>query len=194
MASAEARHVDAERTEGEQAGWHWYLLAISGVISGVVGVLVIAYPSPSLKLLGVFLGIELLLGGVLAMVRGFGGDADRGMSAAYLILGVLAIGGGLVVIRNPAQSLVLLVLTFAIYMVIAGAMALARAIGAEDRRGIAIVRGVVLVTVGTVIVAWPDISLKTLAILAGVGLVLQGVVEIAEALVLRSLDREAARA
>jgi uncharacterized membrane protein HdeD (DUF308 family) len=170
----------------------WYLLAISGAIAGVVGVLVIAYPSPSLKLLGVFLGIDLVLGGILALFRGFGGDGDRGTSAAFLILGVLALGAGVVVIRNPGQSLVLLVLTFAIYMVIAGALGLVRAIiGSEEGRALAVVRGIVLVTVGTVIVVWPHISLKTMAIVAGIGLVLQGMVEIAEALALRRVSRSA---
>jgi uncharacterized membrane protein HdeD (DUF308 family) len=159
----------------------WYLLAISGAIAAIVGVLVIAYPSPSLKLLGVFLGIDLVLGGILALFRG--------PSAGYLILGVLAIGGGLLVIRNPGKSLVLLVLTFAIYMVIAGALALVRGIDGEGPRAVTIVRGIVLVAVGTVIVAWPDISLKTMAVLAGIGLVLQGLVEIAEALALRRVSR-----
>jgi hypothetical protein len=187
MALAEVRRID-----GTEAAGYWYLLAISGGISAVIGVLVIAYPSPSLKLLGVFLGIELVLGGILAMVRGVtGGGTERGSSAAYLILGVLALGAGVVVIRNPGESLVLLVLTIAVYMVIAGALALARAIAEPEGRGITALRGVVLVAVGTVIVAWPDISLKTLAVLAGIGLVLQGVIEIAEAFAVRSAGRAA---
>jgi uncharacterized membrane protein HdeD (DUF308 family) len=184
MASAEAGHIEFRPAHTEPAAKYWYLLAISGAISCVVGLLVIAYPSPSLKLLGVILGIELLLAGILAMVRGFTGNA----AAAYLVLGVLAIGGGVVVIRNPGESLVLLVLVFAIYMIIAGALALVRALAEPEGRAITAVRGVVLVTVGTVIVAWPDIGLKTLAVFAGIGLVLQGVVEIAEALAVRSLD------
>jgi uncharacterized membrane protein HdeD (DUF308 family) len=188
MATAEVRQVKAA-----DAAQYWYLLAISGAISAVVGLLVIAYPSPSLKLLGVFLGIELLLGGILALVRGAGREDERAASAAYLILGVLAIGAGLVVIRNPGESLVLLVLVFAIYMVIAGAMALARAIAGDGRRGVTVVRGLVLVAVGTLIVAWPDITLKTLAVLAGIGLILQGIAELAEAFVIRSLGRETAR-
>ena len=46
----------------------WYLIAISGVVSMVIGILVLAYPDPSIKLLGVFMGIDLLI---------VGGDADR---------------------------------------------------------------------------------------------------------------------
>src|SRR4051794_8431186 len=64
MTIAEVRPV-----QGADAAKYWYLLAISGAISAVVGVLVIAYPSPSVKLLGVFLGIELLLGGILPLAR-----------------------------------------------------------------------------------------------------------------------------
>ena len=82
-------------------------------------------------------------------------------------------------------------LTFAIYLIIACAMSLVRAIGDDERRAIAFVRGVILVAVGTVIVVWPDISLKTMAVVAGIGLVLQGVVEITEALALRSLRQSA---
>ena len=167
---------------------YWYLLAISGLVSLVIGVLVLAYPDPSLKLLGVFLGIDLLLGGVLLIVRGASSREDPA-GPAGILLGTLALIAGLIVIRNPGESLVLLALAFAIYLIVAGALALAHGLVTREGRGAALGRGVVLIAAGTVIISWPDISLTTLAVLAGIALVLQGAVEVAEAFLARSLRR-----
>jgi uncharacterized membrane protein HdeD (DUF308 family) len=47
----------------------------------------------------------------------------------------------------------------------------------------------VLVAAGTVIISWPELSLTTLTVLIGIALILQGAVEIAEGLALRSIAR-----
>lgn len=169
----------------------WYLFAISGVVSAVVGVFVLAYPDPSLKLLGVFLGIDLLIAGVLVILRGASSRSESSDGAAQILLGTLALIAGLIVIRNPGKSLAVLAIAFAIYLIVAGALAFASGLMHSERRWVRLGRAVVLIAVGTVIIAWPDISLRTLAVLAGIALVLQGAAEIAEAFVLRSLRASA---
>jgi hypothetical protein len=168
---------------------YWYLPLVSGVVSAAIGVLVLAYPDPSLKLLGVFIGIDLLLAGILLIVRGVTEKDDETGTVALILLGTLALIAGLVVVRNPGKSLVLLAMAFAVYCVVAGALSLGRGIARSERRWATIGRGVLLVAIGTVIISWPDISLRTLAVLAGIGLVLQGAIEIGEAFFLRSLHR-----
>jgi hypothetical protein len=179
--------IDVPEIDTDAVGGVWYLFAIAGAISAVIGVLVLAYPSPSVKLLGVFLGIDLLAGGILMIAHGTSGRAgDAG--AAMLLLGTLAGIAGLLVIRNPGKSVVLLALAFAIYLIVAGAVALGRGIVNRTGRAVTLLKGAVLVTAGTVIISWPELSLKTLTLLIGIALILQGVVEIAEALALRSFD------
>jgi uncharacterized membrane protein HdeD (DUF308 family) len=170
----------------EQAGRVWYLFAISGFVSVVIGILVLAYPDPSVKLLGVFLGIDLLVVGGLLIIRGLAKDADADAAPAAVLLGTIALIAGLVVIRNPAESLTLLAVAFGIYLVVAGAVTLGHGIVNRAHRGATLCRGAVLVAAGTVILSWPDISLRTLAVLAGIALVLQGAIEIGEAFLLRS--------
>ena len=183
-----AAPVEVPEVDTDAAGGVWYLFAISGAISAVIGVLVLAYPSPSVKLLGVFLGVDLIAAGVLMIVHGASGRAgDAG--AAILLLGTLAVIAGLLVIRNPARSVVLLALAFAIYLIVAGAVALGRGIVHRNGRAVTLVKGGVLVAAGTVIISWPELSLKTLTVLIGIALILQGVVEIAESLALRSVAR-----
>src|SRR3954447_24693723 len=118
----------------------WYLLLAAGVISVGVGVLVLAYPDPSLNVLCVILGIYLLVAGVLSIVVTFS-DEDR--SSAGMLLGILALIAGIVVIRHPSQSLVAVALAIGLYFLVAGALDLARAI-IGPRRLPALVRGVVL--------------------------------------------------
>ena len=179
--------VQVERIEHdeEQVGRAWYLFAVSGVVSAVVGVLVLAYPSPSVKLLGIFLGIDLLVAGVLMIIRSSAGRTDE--TGPLVFLGALALIAGLIVIRNPTDSLVLLTVAFAVYLVVAGAVALGRGIAIRKGRGTRLIRGAVMVAAGTVIISWPDLSVKTFTVLTGIALVLQGVVEIAEAFALRAM-------
>src|SRR5919204_5353136 len=84
--------------EPEEAERYWYLLAVTGLISIAVGVLVLAHPSRSLKTLAVILGIYLLALGVLVMVRTVSNE-ERG--AGGLLLGILMLIAGVVVIRHP---------------------------------------------------------------------------------------------
>jgi uncharacterized membrane protein HdeD (DUF308 family) len=173
----------------EKAGGLWYLFLISGVISAVIGLLVLAYPDPSLKLLGVFLGIDLLIVGGLMIVRGAVKGDGTGSEPALLLLGTVALIAGVIAVRNPGETIALLTLAFAIYMIVAGALALGHGLVERQHRGVRLARGVVLVAAGSVIIAWPDLSLTTLAVLAGIALILQGALEIGEAFLVRSVAR-----
>jgi hypothetical protein len=178
------RDGDVGALEVEEAVRSWYLFAISGVVSFVVGVLVLAYPDPSVKVLGIFLGIDLLIAGGLMIIRGAANESES--AAAAIMLGMLALIGGLVVMRNPERSLELLAVAFAIYLVVAGAVTLGHGLVRSERRWATLGRGLVLVAVGTVILSSPDISVRGLAVLAGIALVLQGAIEVGEAFFLRS--------
>jgi uncharacterized membrane protein HdeD (DUF308 family) len=182
---------DGAGQRADPVGPLWHLFVVSGVISAAIGILVLAYPSPSLKLLGVFLGIDLLASGVLLIVRAVstrGGDAA---GAGGMLAGTVALIAGLLVIRNPGRTVVLLAIALAIFLIVIGAIELGNGLAASSGRWGKLAKGAVLVAAGTVIIAWPDISLTTLAVLAGISLILQGVGEVMEGLVVRSLSRAA---
>jgi uncharacterized membrane protein HdeD (DUF308 family) len=170
-----------------QEARYWYVLALAGLIAIGVGVLVLADPARSLKTLAVILGVYFLIAGTLLIVR-TASDQDRGVGGMFL--GMVALIAGLIVIRHPGQSIVAVALTIGIYFVVAGALDLARAI-TGPRRLLSLVRGVVLVAAGCVITASPEISVKTLALVTGIAICMQGAVQIWESLVLRSLSRGA---
>ena len=164
---------------------YWYLVTISGAIGLIVGIIVLADPSRSLKALAVIVGIYLLLLGVLLFARTFTDD-DRGPSG--MLLGILSLIAGLVVIRHPSQSVVVVSMALGIYFIAAGALNLARAIIGPHRLG-PLIAGIVLIAAGVVITSSPDISVKTLALFTGIALCLHGAVQIVESLVLRAAWR-----
>jgi uncharacterized membrane protein HdeD (DUF308 family) len=177
--------LDSERGEYSPLRY-WYLLAATGAFGLAVGVLVLSNPSRSLKTLAVILGIYLLLIGVLVIVR-TASDEDRG--AGGIVLGVVTLIAGVILVRHPAQSIVLISMSLGIYFLVAGALALARVI-IGPRRLAALIRGVVLVAAGVLITSSPEISVKTLALFTGIALCAEGVLQVVEALMLRSAYRE----
>jgi drug/metabolite transporter (DMT)-like permease len=175
--------VDAH--DDNAAGTGWQLLAVSASVSLVMGVLVLTHPHPSIKFLGVLLGIDLLIAGVLFIIRGASSESDAEAGPYAILLGILALIAGLVVIRNPAKSLSLLVMAFAVYLIVVGAVVLGRGLAVRVNRSTRVVSGLLMVTAGTLIVAWHDPDLHTLAVLAGLTLVLQGLIGFAQAYVIR---------
>jgi uncharacterized membrane protein HdeD (DUF308 family) len=166
----------------------WWLMAATGAFGLAIGVFVLSDPSRSLKTLAVILGIYLLLIGTLVIVR-TATDDDRG--AGGFVLGAVTLIAGVILVRHPGQSIVLISMALGVYFLIAGALALARAIVGPGRIW-SLIRGVVLVAAGVVITSSPEISVKTLALFTGIALCLEGTIQIVEALMLRSLYQKGA--
>ena len=167
----------------------WWQFGLTGVVSVAVGVVVLAYPDPSLKLLGVFLGIDLLILACAMIVRGASGLAPDGSGQTELLLGILALIAGALIIRNPGETVVLMAVALAIYMIVAGSLALGRGIVFPQGRSAALAKGVLLIAGGTLIIAWPDLSRETFVWLSGLALCLIGAADVGEAFILRSRDR-----
>src|SRR5204863_618968 len=112
--------------------------------------------------------------GVIVIARTVS-DQERG--AGGMLLGILALIAGVVVMRHPSQSLVAVSLAIGLFFLADGALDLARAV-IGPRRLLHLLRGIVLLAAGVVIVSSPHITVKTLAILTGIALCLNGVIPI----------------
>lgn len=170
---------------------HWYLVALTGVANFVIGILVLVYPDPSIKLLGIFLGVDLLIAAVALIVRGVSQLSSGDSGQGTLLLGMLALIAGVLVIKNPGGTVTLLAVSFALFLIVVGAVDLGHGLVRREGRAGNLAKGALLVAAGTVIVSVPDISLKTLAVIAGISLCLYGAAQIMEGLVLGWLHRGA---
>jgi uncharacterized membrane protein HdeD (DUF308 family) len=133
------------------------------------------------------LGVYLLVAGALAMVDALVVDADTVVRALQAAIGLIAVIAGLVVLRQPGNSLLAIVIVAGIFFVVQGVVALVRAYSNVEARGFSLLLGVVNAVVGVVILSWPELGLVTFAILIGINLILQGLGALALGLVVRRM-------
>ena len=101
----------------QASGW---LLIVVGVISIIAGILALVYPDITLLALGLIVGIEVLLLGVLALVDAVAGERGTGPRILIAVLGVLGVLGGIVMIRRPGETILVIVLVLGLWLVLSG--------------------------------------------------------------------------
>ncbi|MFK0211755.1 HdeD family acid-resistance protein [Streptomyces sp. NPDC090298] len=177
---------------GMLAGFAWQALVVAGLVSLVLGVLVLAWPEATLKVVGVLFGVYLLLSGVVQLVAAFGTHATTALRVMAFISGALSILLGLFCFRGAAQSILLLALWIGIGWLFRGIMQTVAA--ASDptmpARGWQVFLGVVSALAGVVLIVSPLTSAAVLTVLGGIWLLVVGVSEIVTAFMVRSRAKD----
>ena len=173
---------------GESWGW---VLAFS-VLTLILGVMVMAWPSATVKLVALLFGLQLFVGGLFSLVRAFtrGGEGSRVLLA---VLGVLGILVGIFVLRHLFQTVVILVVLLGVYWVLHGIIEFFVAIDQRGApaRGLNATMGILSFIAGVIVLSWPSPTLLVLVWVLGVWLVVYGLVGIAGAFMVRRAVRSA---
>lgn len=154
----------------------WPLLPVVGVAAIVLGVLVLVWPGPSLLVVGILFGIYLLVTGIMEIVEAFAPHIPGSMRALNLIAGALSVVLGLICFRGAAESLLLLAFWIGFGWLLRG-MSLISA-GITARRGWLVFVGAITIIAGIVLVVSPATSILTLTLLAGIWLIVIGLMEV----------------
>jgi uncharacterized membrane protein HdeD (DUF308 family) len=162
----------------------WWLLLLGGAASVLVGILLLVWPSRTLEVIAILVGIDLLIVGAVQI--GLAVGEPSGSRTGALLRGAFAGIAGLIVIRHPGGSLLVVALAVGIYLVLAGVMKLVSAFEATVGRGWLLLGAALDLAIGVLIVAWPKFGVTSLAVLLGIALVLRGTIECASAFALRS--------
>jgi uncharacterized membrane protein HdeD (DUF308 family) len=178
--------------------WHaWWAPVLTGAVSIVAGILAIAWPHITLLALALITGINLMVLGGLAIGEAFAGDEDEGEgtnATLAVIVGVLGVLAGVVVIRRPGETLLVLIVIVGLWLALSGVVQLVRAIFvAGDQRLLRALGGLVDVGVGVCILALPKLTLGTLAVLAGCAFVVHGAVLVVRGFRMRGMVAAAPR-
>ena len=166
----------------------WWLVVMFGVAVGVLGIFFVASPHETLSTFTVIAGIFLLVDGVLAIIASiFGRGEGRGLLA---MIGVLSAIAGLVLIKKPFGTLVVFILIFGVWFIVAGVVRFVAAFGEPEGRAGNIAIAILDFIAGIVILSWPGPSLATLAVIIGIVLIFRGVLWIVAGWELHGLGRE----
>jgi uncharacterized membrane protein HdeD (DUF308 family) len=171
-----------------RVGRAWWWPAFFGVVSIIAGVLVLAWPGPTLVVLAVLFGVELIVWGIYRLVGAITfGDAGGGARTLWAILGVLSLLLGFYALRHIVITLLSLGLLLGIFWLVDGIGLIVSAV--EHRgmpgRGLSLLSGVLGAIAGLVLLVWPAISILTLAWLAGLWLLVVGIMQVSVAIQLR---------
>jgi len=178
------------RAELREVTWGWWLLVLVGVLGVVAGVIILAKPGSSLPTLAVIAGIFLLVDGIFELAAAFmRSTRNRGLVA---LMGVLTAVIGVLLIRHPISGVAAIALLIGIWLIAVGLIRIVTAFDELEHRGWHAFAGAVELIVGIVIVANPDIGFATLAILVGIGFILNGVALIVLGFGVRRVGRDAA--
>ena len=169
--------LEGTGTVSSDAG-KWWVIAILGAISVAAGVLAVAYPDITLLVLGLIVGINFMLIGLAWVFFGTTEKHSDGGRVLRMIVGFLAILAGLICLVRPGAGVLVLLIALSFWFIMVGIADLARAMEPHEHRVIAAILGVVSIAAGVIIVANPDIGLTTLALIAGIGFIVRGAVEL----------------
>ncbi len=165
----------------------WWLLLLIGVLSIAAGVTILIKPGDSLATLAVIAGIFLLVDGILELAASLvHGTQSRGMIA---VLGALTAIVGVLLIRHPIQGIAAIALLIGIWLIAVGVIRIVAAFELDDHRGWSIFAGAVELIAGIVIVSDPNIGFATLALLAGIAFIVNGMGMFAVGWTLHTLRR-----
>ena len=167
---------------GESWGW---VLAFS-ILTLILGVMVMAWPHATVKLVAFLFGLQLLIGGIFALVRAFT-NSGEGSRVLLAVLGVLGILVGIFVLRHLFQTVVILVVLLGVYWVIHGIIEFFVAVDHKGApgRGVSIFMGILSFIAGVIVLSWPAPTLLVLVWVLGIWLVVYGLIGIVGAFMVR---------
>jgi uncharacterized membrane protein HdeD (DUF308 family) len=160
-------------------------LGISGVVALIIGILITFWPERSAVVLTTILAIYLIIAGIAYLGMGiFSKGISGGARALDLILGILFIVGAIIAFANLAQTTAVLAIFIAVLIgvlwIVEGVVTLAQ-LGDAPSKGWAIFFGLLSIVAGIVVLFSPLWAAELLFIIAGIALIVLGIVQIVRA-------------
>jgi uncharacterized membrane protein HdeD (DUF308 family) len=152
--------------------------AIRAIVALVVGVLVLVWPQATVSIFAVLLGIYFVILGIVRVVQGFTDkDLNGGGRAANFVLGAIILAAGVIVIRNPFETAVFVVILIGVSWIFEGIATLI-----DTARGnggaLSIVIGILIALAGVAVILFADVAAAGFAVFFGIILLVVGVLDL----------------
>jgi len=168
--------------------WGWVLFF--GIVTLILGILVVLRPKDTIYAFAILLGIWLFLAGLFRIVMAIAEHDDSGGERWLMaILGLLSVIIGILFLHRTEETVTTLAFLIGLFWVIGGIIEFFTAYTdhGASARGWRIAMGVLAFAAGVVTLVVPHLTLATLAVIMGIWLIIYGVLEIALSLQLRHL-------
>jgi uncharacterized membrane protein HdeD (DUF308 family) len=173
----------------------WKSTLVSGILSLILGVLVLAWPGISILVAAVWFGVYLLITGIAEVVFAFSLHVTAGSRILLFISGAASLILAVLAFRHfgtdPRTAVLLLAIWIGVGFIFRGVATTVSAISDPTLpgRGWSIFVGVISLLAGIVVIASPFDSIITLAIVVGAWFVVIGVFEIVSSFGIRKASK-----
>jgi uncharacterized membrane protein HdeD (DUF308 family) len=174
----------------------WKVKLASGVLTIVLGAMMLAWPGPSILVASTMFGVYLLVSGFAELFLAFTLPRSAATRVLLFLTGALSVVLAILSFRHFGEfyAILLLSLWIGIGFILLGVSENAVALSERDLpgRGWYVVLGVMSMIAGGIVLVWPFDSIIVLTLVSGVSLVILGVIQIVQAFQIRR-DTNAAR-
>jgi uncharacterized membrane protein HdeD (DUF308 family) len=168
----------------------WTTAILSGLLAMGLGIVILAWPQPSVVAAAALFGVYLVVSGIVLVILAFSLPTSAGSRFLNFISGVASVALGILAFRHFGEgyAVLLLAIWVAIGFIIRGVFVTASAISVPGfpGRGWAIFFGFITIIAGFVMLAYPFDSIETLALVVGAWLTILGATEVISGLGMRS--------
>lgn len=167
-------HDPAVQAVFRKAGW------IASAAALLVGLFGLIFPTTALSVIALLIGIYLIVSGITRIGTAItSGELERGWRIALGVVGALVVAAGVIVLNNPAGTLIFIVIITGIAWIVDGVGYLLAAFSLRREGGVSVaalvVAGAVLVIAGIVVLVVPASALNAMLFLVAILLTIIGV-------------------
>jgi Short repeat of unknown function (DUF308) len=163
----------------------WWIGLVAGVVSFLLGLVLVFWPRKSIAVLAWLGGIALVVWGV-RMAAAALRSSDQFDRSGGLFVALVTIGFGVAVVVIPDVSLRLVRILLGIAVIVWGLQDAGRPfLPGRSRWWGFVVRGLGSLVIGLALIFWPEASVSLIGILLGILLMLWGMIEAVFAFALR---------
>ncbi len=167
----------------------WWLFLILGILWILFGMFVLSYNVGSLLALAIFAGITFIMTGINQILTS--GRAEGGWRWLYIIGGALSVIAGIIAFVWPGQTLLVISVVLAWFLVFKGIIDIVAAFSNHGRPywWVTLILGILELLLGIWAAGYPGRSLIVFVNLVGIYAIFYGVTELFAAFELRGLGR-----
>ena len=187
------RHFENLTARASRAIRHWWLLMCVGILAIIAGICVFAFPVESYVTLGVLFGVLMLFTGAAQLIIASSSGNYLMMKGYIVVGGVLDLILGIFLCVYPGVSLFLLPVMMGLWLMYHSFMIIS--LGGDmdtfniSGSGMTIAGGVLLLLLSVFVLVDPfSVGVVTVLVVAGVGLILLGLLMCSISLTLRKIN------
>lgn len=155
------------------------LFMVMGIINVILGFIVLFWPEATLKVVVVLVALQLIVVGAIRIFVALAFPEGSPRFLAFLA-GLFGIVVGLLVLRDPLQTVSLVVTLLGVFWAFAGIAGVISSFLAErgDKLGM-LVGSLITLALGATLLAWTEPTLRVVGVVIALFLIVQGVAELA---------------